>query len=313
MNWPLLIDEKTPEPVRAILRGAGQVMFCGNAVTGFLVLIGFYVSGIMTGIAATIGLICSTLTAHAFKFCLQDIKAGLYGFNGILVAVCLSVFIGHTPQLWLYIVIASILSSIVWAMMTRLLHICRLPAATSSFVLISWIFLLMMHASGNQPPAPIISITAQIGAIPIETWLTAMMRAISQILFSDDVLVGGLLLSGIALVSWRGAYMAIAGALIGVALPLGMGIDQKAIEAGLYGFNPVLTMIAVGWVFLESTPQTTVLAVIAGILAVIWQVVLSSLLMPIGIPVLASPFIFTLWMVLFAINKFRSGVSVAPS
>ena len=313
MNWPLIIEKKLPEPVRVILRGAGQVVFCGNAITGFFVLTAFYVSGMMAGMAATIGVMCSTFAAYILKFCKQDIQAGLYGFNGILAGVCLSVVIEHTPQLWLYIVIAAILSSLVWALMTRFLQFCRLPAATSPFVLISWLFLMTMQVFGNSPADAIVAATTNAGVFSLDSWLTSFARAISQILFSQNVLAGGLLLIGIALASWRGALMAIGGALIGVIVPFAIGIDQKLIEEGLYGFNPVLTMIALGWVFLEPTPQNTVLAVLAGMLAVLWQAVLSTLLAPIGLPVLAAPFILTLWMVLFTVDKFKSSLSTASS
>ncbi|MBL8497699.1 urea transporter [Nitrosomonas sp. JL21] len=312
MNWPLEIDRRLPEPVRVMLRGAGQVVFCGNALTGFFVLTAFYMSGMTAGMAATLGVVCSTVTAYALRFCNEDIQVGLYGFNGILAAVSLSVFLPHTPWLWLYIVIAAMLSSLVWFLMTRLLHFCRLPAATSPFVLISWIF-LFMHASGNPPPDPALNVALEFSTIPFETWLLAFARSISQILFSDQVEVGVALLIGIALSTWRGAFMAIGGAIIGVALPMAIGMDPKAVEAGLYGFNPVLTMIALGSVFLEPTLRNALLTALAGMLAVFWQAVLTSLFIPLGLPVLASPFILTLWMVLLIVYKLRPRVVTVPN
>ncbi|SEF75390.1 urea transporter [Nitrosomonas ureae] len=148
-------------------------------------------------------------------------------------------------------------------------------------------------------------IVIDIGAIPLEKWLAALMRSIGQIVFADNILAGGLLLVGIAIATLRGAFMAISGAFIGVIIPMLAGVNQGDIEAGLYGFNPVLTMIAVGWVFLESSGKTTLLAILAGILAVLFQLGLTNLLSPLGLPVLASPFILTLWTILFIVNKFR--------
>ena len=55
------------------------------------------------------------------------------------------------------------------------------------------------------------------------------------------------------------------------------------------------------------------LGVVAGILAVLCQAVLSSLLTPMGLPVLASPFILTLWVVLFIASKSRYWFSAAMS
>ena len=77
MNWSLNLDKRIPTPLRILLRGAGQVVFCNNAVTGLIVLAAFYAGGTITGLAATVGLISSTVTAHACRFCKADIEAGL--------------------------------------------------------------------------------------------------------------------------------------------------------------------------------------------------------------------------------------------
>ncbi|SEF75362.1 urea transporter [Nitrosomonas ureae] len=95
MSWLLNFDKMLPGILRVLLRGAGQVVFCGNAATGLCVLMALYVGGIITGLAATIGLISSTVTAYALKFCKEDIEAGLYGFNGVL-AGSLSINISRT-------------------------------------------------------------------------------------------------------------------------------------------------------------------------------------------------------------------------
>jgi len=311
LSGSLNFDKMLPRILRVLLRGAGQVVFCGNAATGLCVLMALYVGGIITGLAATIGLISSTITAYALRFCKEDIEAGLYGFNGVLAGACLSIFLEHTPQFWLYIVLASMLSSILWIALTRVLRMFNIPAATSPFVLISWIFLVMIYVFDSRTlgsTLPIVNmqmVVIDIGTIPLEKWLAALMRSIGQIVFADNILAGGLLLAGIAIATLRGAFMAIIGAFIGVIVPMLAGVNQGDIEAGLYGFNSVLTMIAVGWVFLESSGKTALLAILAGILAVLCQLGLTNLLLPLGLPVLASPFILTLWTILFIVSKFR--------
>lgn len=240
-----------PEPLRVLLRGAGQVVFCSNAVTGLIVLAAFYAGGAVTGLTATIGLISSTVTAYACRFCKADIDAGLYGFNGVLAGACLSIFLEHTPQFWFYIV----LSSLMWAALTRILRLLNIPAATSPFVLISWVFLVTIYAFDSDalgpalPAASMQSAVMDIGALSLETWFTALARGIGQVIFSDNTLAGSMLLTGIAVATLRGALMVIGGAFIGVVVPALLGVHASAIEAGLYGFNPVLAMIAIGWVF----------------------------------------------------------------
>ena len=85
MQWSMKIDMALPKPIRVVLRGVGQVFFCGNAVTGLIFLIALYIGGLTAGLAATVGVVTSTVTAYLLGFSEDDIDAGLYGFNGTLV------------------------------------------------------------------------------------------------------------------------------------------------------------------------------------------------------------------------------------
>ncbi|SFN31425.1 urea transporter [Nitrosospira briensis] len=309
MNWSLTIDKALPRPLRIILRGVGQVFFCCNAVTGLIFLVALFIGSVTAGAAATVGVISSTVAAYLLGFSEDDIDAGLYGFNGTLVGPCLFLFLEHSPQLWLYVVLASILSSIVLAALMRILHPYNVPASTSPFVLTCWMFLVAVYAFDSftrgpiLPPPGIPTVVTGVGAIPAEVWFTALTKGIGEVMFADSVVVGILFLTGIAIVSWRGALMALSGAFVGVIVPMLFGANQNLIEMGLYAFNPVLTMMALGWVFLKPSGKSAVLAILAGILTVVCQAGLASFLTPIGLPTLTFPFVLVMWMFLFAAGK----------
>jgi urea transporter len=74
---------------------------------------------------------------------------------------------------------------------------------------------------------------------------------------------------------------------------------------GLYAFNPVLTMMAIGWVFLKPSGKSAALAVLAGLMTVVCQAGLASFLTPIGLPTLTFPFVLVMWMFLFAAGMSR--------
>lgn len=321
MDWSLSIDKAIPKPLRVILRGVGQVFFCCNAVTGLIFLVALYVGGITAGLAATVGVISSTVAAYLLGFSDDDIDAGLYGFNGTLVGPCLFLFLENTPQLWLYVVLASVLSTVVLAALMRILQPYNIPASTSPFVLTCWMFMVAVYSfdgfsRGPVLPAPGIPadiattavVTTEFATLTQETavaWYTAITKGIGEVMFADSVIVGILFLVGIAITSLRGALMAFLGAVVGVALPICLGADKTLIEMGLYAFNPVLTMMAVGWVFLKPSTGTAILALLAGILTVICQAGLANFLAPIGLPTLTFPFVLVMWMFLFAASKSR--------
>jgi urea transporter len=306
MNWSSSIDEAFPKPLRVILRGVGQVFFCCNALTGLIFLIALYIGGLTAGAAATVGVITSTVTAYLLGFSEDDIDAGLYGFNGTLVGPCLFLFLEHSPQLWLYVVLASMLSTVVLAAMMRILQPYNVPASTSPFVLTCWMFMIAVYSfdsfsRGAILPTPLIpSEVTGVTAVPAGMWFTAIAKGIAEVMFADSIVVGILFLIGIAIVSLRGAAMAFGGAVVGVAVPTLLGANQTLIEMGLYGFNPVLTMMAIGWVFLKPSGRSAVLALLAGIVTVVCQAGLANFLAPVGLPTLTFPFVLVMWMFLFA-------------
>src|SRR5690606_17657438 len=110
----------------ACLKGAGQVFFMENSLTGilFFIAIGYasYATGVWaTTIGAVIGVIVATLTARALEYDEASIHSGLFGFNGILVGVALPTFIAASPELWLYIVVGAAVSAVVTATFTATL------------------------------------------------------------------------------------------------------------------------------------------------------------------------------------------------
>ncbi|OEY66088.1 urea transporter [Marinobacter sp. X15-166B] len=312
MQWAMKLDAVTPYPLRVLFRGVGQVFFCGNAVTGLIFLLAIYLGDFTAGLAATVGVVTGTLTARLLGFDADDIDAGVYGFNGALVGPCLFLVVENTPQLWLYVVLASCLSSVVLAALLRILTRYRIPPSTAPFALTCWMFIAALYSFDHfsrSPVLPTAQIPAAIASAHVadeamlaepEKWYLALSRGVSGVMLANNVLVGSLLLVGIAIASWRGAFMALCGALVGFVVPILLGARETPIELGLYAFNPVLTMMAIGWVFLKPTHGTVVLALLAGILTVICQAALATFLRPIGLPTLTFPYVLVMWVFLCA-------------
>lgn len=92
-------------------RGIGQVMFQNNALSGLLMLIGIFLNSWQMGILAVSGNIISTLTAYFSGYGCDDIKNGLYGFNGTLVGIASGVFMELSLSSLLLMTVASCMST----------------------------------------------------------------------------------------------------------------------------------------------------------------------------------------------------------
>lgn len=115
------------------LRGAGQVMFQNNPLTGLFFLVGIFWGAysahmISVGIGAVIGTIVGTLTAYALRAPKENINIGLHGYNGILVGCALPTFFAPTPLLWGYIVAGSIFSTVLMMAVSSMLRTWKVSA-----------------------------------------------------------------------------------------------------------------------------------------------------------------------------------------
>ena len=158
-----------------------------------------------------------------------------------------------------------------------------------------------LSAAASPASAPAItraSVLADVGS-------ALLLKGVSQIFFADSFAVGILILLGVALASPRGALLLASGAFSGNVVAALLGADAHAVATGLYGFNAALASIAVGQVFLQPDARSALLAVLAGVLAPLFQIGLAQLLLPVGLPVLAAPFLSTLWTVLFVADRWQ--------
>ena len=99
-------------------RGIGQVMFQNNALSGLLMLIGIFLNSWQMGLLAVSGNIISTLTARISGYDCDDIKNGLYGFNGTLVGIAVGVFMLLTVSSLMLMAIASCASTYICLLYT---------------------------------------------------------------------------------------------------------------------------------------------------------------------------------------------------
>ena len=265
-------------------RGIGQVMFQNNALSGLLMLIGIFLNSWQMGILALSGNIISTLTAHFSGYGRDDIKNGLYGFNGTLVGIAVGVFMELSLGSLLLMVVAACIST--W--IARLLNLQRsLPGFTAPFILSVW--MLLGFCSWIMPDILLVSETVTDATQGINYFQTFSF-GIGQVMFQGNIWTGLLFLIGILINSRTAAFYTVIGALFPIPLAILLGIDAETLNMGLMGYNGVLCAIALGDRTLKS---------------LVWDscsVLLSTLLQIIGmnleITTLTAPFVVSVWIIM---------------
>ena len=119
----------------------------------------------------------------------------------------------------------------------------------------------------------------------------AVLHGLGEAVFAPTVISGLLVLAGISLSNWRHGVLALLGAAIGAAVSYYYSnVAAADIDLGLYGFNGLLTAIAV-FVLCDGRLR---LAILGALLATI----LTPAIAEIGLATLSAPFVFTTWFML---------------
>jgi urea transporter len=298
-----------------LLRGCGQVMFQNNPLTGLLFLVGIFINSALLGVAGLIGLIVSTVTALLLGADRSLIRAGLFGYNGILAGIGLAFFIRWNAFLVVYIVLAAILSAVVMMALLNLMGSRDMPALTAPFVLSAWLFLFGIYLFSYLPPSASIqplllnpNAVVQTDLRPLPTGLTgagltflnlvhAFFRGIGEVFFQDNFVTGVIFLIAILVNSRISALFAALGSLVGMLTALFLfGGNGFWVYHGLYGFNAVLCGIALGGLFYVFTWESAVYALLCMIISTVVMAAISVFLSPLGMPALTAPFVLTAWL-----------------
>jgi urea transporter len=273
----------------SLLKGTGQVMFQGNAITGAFFLLGIFYNSWLMGLGAVLGVCTATFAAHMLKYEKKNIANGLYGFNGVLVGIAVAYFFGLSAITVGAIVVGAVLSSLIMNFMLAR----RWPAFTFPFVVAAWVVMLALGIAGQVMLAS--GPAAQAGAIDFAGVFGA---GIGQVMFQQNVVTGCLFLLGILAASRISAGYALLGAAIGALVGLGLGVQFTLVNAGLFGYNAVLCGIALG----GSRWKTLVFAAAAGALS---SVIFYAFMMENSLPALTAPFVFATLIVLAVKSSLR--------
>ncbi|MGW7998374.1 urea transporter [Staphylococcus xylosus] len=293
--------------VQIILKNIAQVLLLDNAWTGLFILLGLFVGNWKVGIMALAASVIALLLAKRTNYSQEEINTGLAGFNPVLTAIALTLFL--VPE-WYSILIAFIAIVITMPIGSAFREFFKpfgVPMLTMPYVFVSWIILLMsfqfkfVNADVNILPDTVQEI--QFSGHSIH-FINAFLSGFSEIFLLKSIMAGLLILIGIFIASRKAGLFAIVANLIGFTAVLVLGANHDQINDGLFGYNVILTVLALGVAF-RTRIQRYVSIVLGILLTVVLHAGMTTLLTPFGLPVFTLPFIIATWIMLFAGNQMK--------
>ena len=252
--------------MRAVLRGIAQIYLQPSALSGVAFLAAIAVASWELALFALGGSIIGTATGFALRAARTDLDDGLYGFNATLVALAGGVFFPRQPA----VLLAAIVS-------TLLFHVAlkkKWNVFTAPFVLTT-LLLFQLFTPSASPLAPVQHVAE------------VLARHFGQVIFLDGTVSGLLCVLGVFLGNRTSGLAALAASTLVLALGLLLPSNTTALHGGLYGFNAVLTAIALH----QQRPRW--LHTLAGALL---ATVMSAVAMYVGVRTLTAPFIVVAWL-----------------
>lgn len=288
----------------ASLKGISQVLLIENAISGLLILLAIttysYTLGIMTLLSAVIGTIIGKLGGADEK----SINQGLFGYNSVLTGIALTLFLTG-PYHWIIALIGAAIAAIFTAAMMHAMKNSGIPVLTFPFIILSWLMLLASYRleafklSPDLVPQDLskweLDLTGKVD------WVEGTFNGIGQIFFIHGTLSGILLFGAVFWAGWKFGLYAIIGNFVALITSYLLGGEPNLIFMGLYGYNAILTILAVSIVFNMKTSRFgLLLGVIGAGLTVLLTASIATWLIPFGLPALTMPFVLSTWLLLGA-------------
>lgn len=304
------------DTLRTYFRGIGQVMFQESAWTGLLFLAGIFWGSYECGLpqvawGAVVGAAVSVIGGYMMGEKPSDGAAGLWGFNGVLVGCAFPTFLANTWLMWMCLVFCSLLSTWVRRAFNNVMAPWKVNSFTFPFVFTTWIFLLSsgilggLEGTGLSKPEMVQHFTYDLPA-GFGDLVVYWLKGISQVFLVDSWVTGVFFIVALAVCSRWAALWGMVSSAIALWLAILFKADPAEISAGLFGFSPVLTGIALGCTFYKPNWKSA-LWTVAGVVATFFiQAAMDVLFKNWGIPTLTGPFCIATWLFLLPLYKLGS-------
>ncbi|WP_229753321.1 urea transporter [Paenibacillus segetis] len=289
--------------ISVTFKGISQVILIENAVTGFIILIAIMLSSISLGSIVFLSAVMATLIGRFGGADKTIINQGLLGYNPVLAGIAL--FLNLEGGLrWVFALAGAAVATLFTAAMMHLMRNTKIPVLTFPYIILTWFLFLasyqleMFQLSPSLVPQDLSHWLLHPGGTM--DWIHGLVNGIGQVYFQDRLWSGILILFGVFWADWKLGLYAVIGSFVALLTAYGLGAEVSLLNSGLYGFNAVLTILAVGAVFSTKNILVPVTGIIASVLTVLITAGVDTWLVPYGLPTLTMPFVLCTWLFLAA-------------
>lgn len=267
--------------VLSVPRAYASILFSENAWLGLLLLCLSMISP-MIGLAGLWGVVVAILFSRLIGYENWDNATGILSFNSLLIAWAvayyypLSRFIHQPVEMFILVAVAGIMGQLLYIILSHWTQSAfRMPSMSLSFSIVALIVWYYFAKTGmlvaDQSGKPLL-FEMQVMLSPF--WQQYFI-SLGSIFFSPYVLSGMVAAFVLLLISRLGFGLSILGWALCYYLAQ---IWSTTSGNGMYypGFNVILTVVAIGGIFLLPGKSAWIIALLAGVLTYLLSVAGSS-------------------------------------
>lgn len=305
---------------KGVLNSYSQIFFSDNsAFAAILILVSF--ADIYAGLAGLMSVIITNLTGILFGFDKRVINKGLYGFNSLLVGLCLGIYFSPGILLTIIILLAAVLTLFIAVSLQGVIGKYGLPYLSVPFLIGAWILTLStknmsflgisergiftyneLYTMGGNHIVQIYEWWNSVGIIkPLKIYFISL----GAILFQYNVLSGIFIAVGLLYFSRISFTLSLLGFFTAFFFYDLVGVNISETNYSYIGFNYILTSIAIGGFFVIPSLRSYLWTIFLVPLVALFTLSLSTIFTTVSLPIFALPFNLIVLLFLYAL-KFRT-------
>uniref|UniRef100_UPI0037E788AD urea transporter 2 isoform X1 n=2 Tax=Semicossyphus pulcher TaxID=241346 RepID=UPI0037E788AD len=281
-----------------VLRGAAQVMFVNNPLSGLIIFGGLILQNYWWALNGFVGTLFATISALILQQSRGAIAAGLYGYNGILVGLLMAVFSKAGNWYWWLLlpnIVMSMMCPIVSSALASINSRWDLPVFTLPFNILVCLHMVATGHYNHHFPQVLIEPRSELpnitwAEIDVAKLFMSVPVGVGQVYGCDNPWTGGIFIISLFISSPITCAHAVLGSAVGMLSGLALAAPFGDIYFGLWGYNCVLACIAIGGMFYALTWQVHLLAITCAFFCAYLGSAIANIMSTFGLPACTWPF-----------------------
>jgi len=303
-----------------------QIFFAENKILASILLVVSFIDG-WTGLSGVIAVITALVLAEVLGYDKTAIKKGLFSFNSLLVGLGVGTYFSPAIEVVLLLIIASSVAFFSTVFLMGILKKYGLPFLSLPFLLGMWLlilsFPLLLNISLNEDALYPSNQLFKLGGLEFVKVVNGLnyffegsgfntyLLSLGAIFFQFSILAGILIAVGLLIHSRVHFLFSLIGFFVAYWMYSFLGVYSGSLNYTYYGFNFILSAIAIGGYFLIPSRQSLLWSLLIVPILVITTIGSDRLFGVFGLSVFSLPFNVVVIGILYAF-KIRYNQTKAP-